>query len=295
MSSARLLEGVRPAPRATRQPTARVSLQDGLLAGTSLLLFVCYVLPVAAVVILSVSLPSPGLHNYIALFGNTTVRTVVGNTVLISTITVSLTVLLAYGAAYALVQASPARRQVMLAGVLLPLWVSVLVRSYAWVAVLGSEGLVNTALRGAGWTGDPLPLVRNTLGVVIGMVHYMLPYAILPLFAQMSRIDRGTVAVARALGASPWQAFRHVFLPLSRPGVAAAVFLTGILSLGFYLTPAILGGGKTVMVAEFISVQIAETLRWDLATTLSTVLLLVSGALVWRYSHLLDLAVGAKA
>ncbi|WP_197952089.1 ABC transporter permease subunit [Bradyrhizobium glycinis] len=96
--------------------------------------------------------------------------------------------------------------------------------------------------------------------------------------------------VARSLGANPRQAFVRVFLPLSRPGLAAAAFMTSIMSLGFYLTPAILGGGKTVMVAEFISVQVTETLRWDIATTLSTLLLLVTGALIWRFSHLLELA-----
>jgi putative spermidine/putrescine transport system permease protein len=285
-----LAPGRAAAPRWT---PPRLAAQDGLLWGTAALLAACYLLPLAGVVALSVLVPSPGLGNYVAVLSNPTVHTVVGNTLWISALTVSLTLLLAFTAATALLQATPARRRVILACVLLPLWISVLIRNYAWIAVLGPGGIVNTALLSLGVLDEPVSFVRNTAGVVIGMVHYMLPYAILPIYAQMTRIDPAVLHVARSLGASPAQAFVRVFLPLTRPGVAAAGFLVSIMSLGFYLTPAILGGGKTVMVAEFISVQVSETLRWDIATTLSTLLLIVTGSLVWRYSHMLELATAA--
>ncbi|MGM4929533.1 ABC transporter permease [Tardiphaga sp. 619_E2_N8_5] len=266
------------------------SLQDRMLAGSAAVLLVTYLVPLAGVVALSFLVPTPGLGNYWAVLQNPTVRAVVGNTLWISALTVSITLLLAYVTAYRLVQAGPATRKWMLACVLLPLWISVLVRNYAWIALLSPSGIASSVLLSWGWVDHPLSLVRNTFGVVLGMVHYMLPYAILPIYAQMVRIEATLPQVARSLGANRCQAFVRVFLPLSRPGLAAAAFLTSIMSLGFYLTPAILGGGKTVMMAEFISVQVTETLRWDIATTLSTLLLLVTGALVWRFSHLLELA-----
>ncbi|MBR1221527.1 ABC transporter permease [Bradyrhizobium sp. U87765 SZCCT0131] len=268
----------------------RRSAQDVLLTAAVLALVLCYLLPLSGVVALSFLKPVPGIGNYGALLQNQTVRSVVGNTLWISALTVSITLILAYVTAYGLVQAGPFARKLMLACVLLPLWISVLVRNYAWIALLSPGGIANSILLGWGWLDHPLSLVRNTFGVVLGMVHYMLPYAILPIYAQMTRIDATLPRMARSLGASRLQAFVRVFLPLSRPGVAAAAFLVSIMSLGFYVTPAILGGGKTVMVAEFISVQVTETLRWDIATTLSTLLLVVTGGLVWRFSHLLDMA-----
>ncbi|NEU98340.1 ABC transporter permease [Bradyrhizobium uaiense] len=271
-------------------PVRGLSVQDGLVIGSVLVLIACYLLPLGAVVALSFLVPVPGIGNYWSIFQNATVHAVVGKTLWISSLTVGLTLLLGYITAYALVQAGPVARKLMLAGVLLPLWISVLVRNYAWIALLSPGGIVNSILIRWGWLDQPVSLVRNSFGVVLGMVHYMLPYAILPIYAQMARIDSTLPHLARSLGASPRQAFIRVFLPLSRPGLAAAAFLTSIMSLGFYLTPAMLGGGKTVMVAEFISIQVTETLRWDIATTLSTLLLLVTGALVWRFSHLLELA-----
>ncbi|MCP1845809.1 putative spermidine/putrescine transport system permease protein [Bradyrhizobium sp. USDA 4524] len=266
------------------------SIQDWMLVGSACVLVVSYLVPLAWVVGLSLLVPKPGFGNYLAVLANPTVRSVVGNTLWISCLTVGITLLLAYVTAYGLVQASPAARRLMLTSVLLPLWISVLVRNYAWIALLAPGGIANNILLHWGWLHHPLSMVRNTFGVVLGMVHYMLPYAILPIYAQMAQIEGALPGVARSLGASRLQAFVRIFLPLSRPGLAAAAFITSIMSLGFYLTPAILGGGKTVMVAEFISVQVTETLRWDIATTLSTLLLLVTGGLVWRFSYLLDLA-----
>jgi putative spermidine/putrescine transport system permease protein len=129
---------------------------------------------------------------------------------------------------------------------------------------------------------------------MIGMVHYMLPYAILPLYANMSGIDRSLVPAARALGATPFQAFRWVFLPMSMPGVIGAGVIVLIFSLGFYITPAILGGGKTIMVAEYISIQISETLRWGLAAMLASTLLAGVLLLVLWLSRFMDLETALK-
>jgi putative spermidine/putrescine transport system permease protein len=139
-----------------------------------------------------------------------------------------------------------------------------------------------------------LELVRNEIGVVIGMVHYMLPYAVLPLFANMQTIDRSLVPAARALGATPRRAFFTVFFPLSLPGLAGAAILVLILSSGFYITPMLLGGGKVVMVAEYISVQIQETLMWGLATALATILTVVVLILTAFMSRFMDVGSAGK-
>jgi putative spermidine/putrescine transport system permease protein len=140
----------------------------------------------------------------------------------------------------------------------------------------------------AGLIDEPLALVRNETGVLIGMVHVMLPYAILTLYANMLGIDTGLVAAARSLGASRLQAFRMVFLPLTRPGLIGAGTLVFILSLGFFVTPALLGGGKVLMIAEYVAIQINDTLRWGLGTMLAATLMIsVLGAL-WALSRVID-------
>jgi putative spermidine/putrescine transport system permease protein len=140
----------------------------------------------------------------------------------------------------------------------------------------------------AGLIDEPLALVRNETGVLIGMVHVMLPYAILTLYANMLGIDTGLVAAARSLGASRLQAFRMVFLPLTRAGLIGAGTLVFILSLGFFVTPALLGGGKVLMIAEYVAIQINDTLRWGLGTMLAATLMIsVLGAL-WALSRVID-------
>jgi len=132
---------------------------------------------------------------------------------------------------------------------------------------------VNELLRSLGLINEPLALVRNSTGVIIGMVHVMSPLAILPLYAALRGIDPILTAAARGLGCGPIRSFFYVFLPLSRPGLAAATLLVFVFSLGFYVTPALLGGGRVLMVAEYIRVQFEQTLRWGLAAMMATSLL----------------------
>ncbi len=259
-----------------------------LLVLPCLFLGLFYVVPVINVLVMSVTVPRLGLSNYADLVANPAVRRVLWTTVRIGVLTTAITLLLGYIVAYALVHTSARRRQILLAIVVASFWISVLIRAFAWVAILQSAGLINSALMGLGLIDSPLQLVRNEVGVMIGMVHYMLPYAILPLYANMSGIDRSLVPAARALGATPAQAFRWVFLPMSLPGLIGAGIIVLIFSLGFYITPAILGGGKTIMVAEYISVQISETLRWGLAAMLATTLLASVLLLVFWLSRFMD-------
>ena len=253
-----------------------------------LMLVVLYLVPLANVLVTSVTDPRPGLGNYGLLFTSSSVQKALLTTLRIAAITTLMALLLGYLVAYAMRAASTQKQRLMLFCVLLPFWISVLVRSFAWIALLGTQGPVNAFLVGSGLLAEPLALVRKETGVLIGMVHVMLPYAILTLYANMRGIDAGLVAAARSLGASRLQAFRLVFLPLTRHGLIGAGTLVFILSLGFYVTPALLGGGKVLMIAEYVAVQINDTLRWGLGTMLAATLMIsVLGAL-WALSRVVD-------
>jgi putative spermidine/putrescine transport system permease protein len=239
-----------------------------------------YLVPLAQVLTLSVTEPTVGFGNYTQLFTSPAVLRVVMTTLSVSLWTTGLAVLASYIAAYALVQMTDETRRIAMFMVLVPFWISVLVRAFAWITILRREGVLNSTLLELGMIASPFELVHNRLGVMIGMVHYMMPFAILLLFANLSGIDRRIVLAARSLGAQPWTVFWRIWLPLSAPGIAVATLFVFIFSLGFLITPALLGAGRTVMVAEYISVQITNTLRWGLATGLSTMLLLVVGLIV---------------
>ncbi|MBK5928634.1 ABC transporter permease [Rhodobaculum claviforme] len=235
---------------------------------------VFYLYPVAQVLWLSVTEPAPGLGNYTTLYESQTVRNVIWRTTWISLVTTVFTVTLGYVVAYALAQVGRRTLVIMLFAVLMTLWLSVLIRAFSWVVLLQTNGLVNQALIAIGLIDRPLPLLRNELGVIIGMVHFMLPLAILPMYANMSGLDRRVMQAADVLGARSWQAFWWVWFPMSRPGIIVATLLVFVFSLGFFVTPAILGGGRVMMLSEYISFQFQETLRWGQATMLASTLLL---------------------
>ncbi|CAN5919363.1 ABC transporter permease [soil metagenome] len=252
------------------------------------MLVVIYVVPLFDVMLTSVTDPKPGLANYGLLFTSASVQKTLVTTLRIATITTIVALLLGYVVAYAMRTATSQQQRIMLFCVLLPFWISVLVRSFAWLTLLRGNGPINGALIGMGLIDEPLALVRNETGVLIGMIHVMLPYAILTLYANMRGIDTSLVAAARSLGASRFQAFRMVFLPLSRPGVIGAGTLVFILSLGFYVTPALLGGGKVLMIAEYVAVQINDTLRWGLGTMLAATLMIAVLCALWALSWVID-------
>jgi putative spermidine/putrescine transport system permease protein len=253
------------------------------------LLLVFYVAPILQVLAISVTEPEPGLGNYERILTSASVQRVMLTTLRICLITTVLALLLGYAIAYAITLAGPRARGWWILAVLVPLWISVLVRAFAWVTLLRRQGLVNTTLMNAGVISEPLPLVWNEFGIVVGMVHYMVPFAVLPMLASMREIDPRLLAAARGLGATRGQVFRSVFLPLSLPGVIAAAVLVFIFSLGFYITPAILGGGKTLMVAEWISLQILDLIRWGLGTMMATVLVVAIIATLAIFSRIVDL------
>jgi putative spermidine/putrescine transport system permease protein len=248
-----------------------------------------YLLPLAKVLVISILEPNFGFANYEKLVLDDGLRRVFWTTFRISGITTIVSVFLGYIVAFVMVKSTLRQFRTMAVCVLVPFWISVLVRAFAWVVLLRSGGVVNSALIGMGIISQPLDLVYNDFGVIVGMVHYMVPLAVLTLYGQMSGIDVRLTMAARGLGAGPWYAFRRAFLPLSVPGIAAAAILVFISALGFYITPAMLGGGKTLMLAEYVSVTISSTVNWGLGTAMASTLAFLVLLLLFILSRIVDL------
>lgn len=276
-----------PADATTTDQTARaywILIWVPLLALSAFYLF-----PLAKVLWISVTVPKPGFGNFADLVTSTAIQRMLGTTARICAITTVLALSIGYLIAYTALHVESRHGQWILFFVLLCFWLSVLIRAFAWLALLQSRGVVNTLLMDLGLISSPLALVRNEFGVVLGMTHYMVPYAVLPLYANMKGIDPRLVPAARGLGASPLQAFLKIYLPMSLPGLVSAGILVFIFSLGFYVTPALLGGGKTIMIAEYIALQITETLNWGLGTMLATTLLITVFLILAAISRVVDL------
>jgi putative spermidine/putrescine transport system permease protein len=252
-------------------------------------LVVLFLAPLARILWISVSDPEPGLGNYQRLLVSEPLQRVLFSTARICLVTTALALLLGYLIAYVMTQAGPRQRLWITGFVLVPFWISVLARAFSWVTLLRAEGIINSALMSWGVISEPLPLLRNEFAVVLGMVHYMVPYAVLPLYSNMRGINRRLTDASRSLGASPFTAFRTVFLPLSAPGIAASGVLVFIFSMGFFVTPAILGGGRVVMIAEYVSIQILQTVRWGIGTMMASVLLLATVVLLAAMSRVVDI------
>jgi putative spermidine/putrescine transport system permease protein/spermidine/putrescine transport system permease protein len=194
----------------------------------------------------------------------------------ISLITTGICILLGYPLAYFLSQLPRRVANLCMIAVLLPFWTSLLVRTYAWLVLLQRRGLINSWGMELGLWEEPLQLVHNLGGTLVGMVHIMLPFLVLPLYSTMKTIDRDLLRAASSLGSSPSHTFRTVFFPLSLPGLAAGSALVFVLCLGFYVTPAMLGGGKVTMVSNRIANDIELFFNWGAASALGVVLLVVT-------------------
>lgn len=204
----------------------------------------------------------------------------------ISALTTAISVALGYPLAYVLSQLPPRVANLCMIGVLMPFWTSVLVRTYAWLVLLQRHGVINSWGIKLGLWDEPLTLVYNFGGTLIGMVHIMLPFLILPVYGSMRAIDRDYLRAAANLGASPTRTFWQVFLPLSLPGLFAGALIVFILCLGFYVTPAVLGGGKVIMVANRVADDIQIFFNWGPASALGAVLLVLTMLILGAASRL---------
>jgi ABC-type spermidine/putrescine transport system permease subunit I len=267
----------------------RVSWQwiTPILLVTPLALFMLafYALPVVSMMLRSVAEPNWTLENYRRLASDTVFLEVFWTTLRTAVVVTLGTLLLGYPVALALSRLRRAAATVVLIVVLLPFWTSVLVRSYAWMVLLGRHGVINELLTAANLVDAPLRLLNTPLAVHVAMIHILLPYMILPIASVLRQIDSAVLRAAAGLGAPPRRVFLQVVLPLSMPGVAAGVLLVFVLSLGFYITPALVGGPRDLMVSMLIAQQV-DLLNWPYAACLSVALLATTLLLVALFQRL---------
>jgi putative spermidine/putrescine transport system permease protein len=243
-----------------------------LVAPLLLYLLALYAIPVAGMMLRSIADPHWTTANFVQIATDPVFALVLWITVRISLIVTIATLLLGYPVAYLLARLQPSRANLLLIIVLVPFWSSILVRSYAWMVLLGRDGIINQLLLSLGLIRTPLRLLYTTLAVYVAMIHVLLPFMILPLYASLRAIDANLLRAAASLGARPAAAFRQIILPLSLPGISAGCLLVFILALGFYITPALVGGPRDLTMAVLIQQQI-DQLDWPLGSALAVVLL----------------------
>jgi ABC-type spermidine/putrescine transport system permease subunit I len=230
------------------------------------------------------------LHHYGRMLANPGYAASLETTLLVSGAVTLATAILAFPVAYWLATLDPRRARLLMLVVLVPLWTALLVRTFAWLVLLQRTGPVNNALLGLGLIATPLALVDNFTGTVIGMTHIMLPFMVLPLLAAMRGVDRRLLWAAESLGASKLRAFWGIFFPLAAPGLLAGAVLIFVMSLGFYVIPAFLGGGRILMWSMKIVSNINIYSDWGAASALGVVLLLVALAVLWCCRRLVQAA-----
>jgi len=257
-----------------------------------LFLLALFVYPVAQILVLSFfdTSGAPTLANYEHIATTPVYLRTLGITFKIAGWTTILAILAGYPVAYLLANCSARARDTLMLLVLMPLWTSFLVRTFAWMILLGRNGAINRLLQSLGIVDAPVSLIFNLTGAMIGMVHAMLPLAVMAMLGVMQGIDTRLVAAARTLGARGGQAFWRIYFRLSLPGVAAAGLLVFITALGFFITPALLGGRRETMISQVIISVIEELLDWRFAGALSVLLLAASAIVFLLYDRLLGMS-----
>jgi len=244
-----------------------------LVLPTLVVLLVLFVAPLTAILRLSLLDPAPTLRHYLEVVTNPTYLHVLGITFETAALVTLLCLALGYPLAYVMATVPGRLAGVLIILVIVPFWISVLVRTYAWMVMLGRGGLLNTLLLRLGVVEEPLRLMHSFVGVLVGMTHVLLPFAVLPMYSVMKNIDRDLLRAAENLGANRWQAFRRVFFPLSLLGVVSAAALVFVSALGFFITPALLGGPRDVLLSMLIERQVNDLTNWGFGSALAVVLL----------------------
>jgi ABC-type spermidine/putrescine transport system permease subunit I len=230
-----------------------------------------------------------GLSNYTRFFEQEAYVRVLTNTFWIAILTTVVCLLIGFPFAYLMTVVPGRIAGLLLIAVLLPFWSSALVRTFAWQVILRDTGVINSFLVDTGLIAEPLPLIRTTTGVIIGMSHILLPFMVLPIWAVLRRIDPEYGRAAANLGASPATAFGRIVLPLSLPGVLAGSLLVFVLALGFYITPALLGGPRDQMISQLIVEQVERQLDWGFASAMSVLLMAATFAILFVASRAIRL------
>jgi putative spermidine/putrescine transport system permease protein len=257
------------------------ALKMALLLGPLVLfLGLAYFIPFLGVMQWSVTLPEPGFGQYGRAIADPLNQSVFLRTFRICAIVTALSVTAAYAIAYVWVRGTPAQRLVAELCILIPFWISVLTRAFGWVALLSNRGLLNVWLQSLGVISEPLTMVRNEFGVVLGMTHFLIPFAVFPIASAMRSLDERVFLAARGMGASRFRIFWSIFVPMTMPGILGAALMVFVFALGFFVTPAILGGGRSVMVAELIYLRLFQSPDWGLGAAISVIIMALVAALL---------------
>ena len=252
-------------------------------------LLIIYIYPLAKMILMSLFDPGFTLVHYQEFISTGVYVKVFYNTLKISFFSTLICLIIGYPVSFLLASVSPKTRGLMIVFVVIPFWISLLVRNYAWMVLLGRNGIFNSLLLKLGIISAPLKLMYNAFGMYVGMVHILLPYMIFPLFAVMSGIDWDLIRASRSLGANTFQTFIRVYFPLSIKGISAGCLIVFILAIGFFITPALLGGLKEIMISNVIENQVSNLLTWGFGSALAFVLLTVAVIMIIGFKKYLFL------
>jgi putative spermidine/putrescine transport system permease protein len=251
----------------------------GYLLPALILVVILFIIPVLMLLMRSVLEPELGLQNYKTLLGSTTYLRIFLNTFLVAGVVTAISIVTGYPVAWLLAIMPEKWSRLVLAIIILSMWTNLLTRTYAWMVLLQRTGVINKSLMGLGLIDQPLPLVNNLVGVTIGMTYIMLPFVILPLMGAIRTIDPAILRAAALCGATKLQCFTRVLLPLSLPGIVAGALMVFVMSLGYFVTPALLGGTSNMMLAELVAQFVQSLVNWGMGGAAALVLLVVTLAL----------------
>ncbi len=255
------------------------------------------VIPVCFIIVYSFWLRAPTgadipafqFGNYQRFFADFFYPSILIRTIRVALETVALCLLMGYIPAYFFYRTESRHKSIFLILIMLPFWISFIIRTLSWINILGDTGLLNHVLLRMGIISEPLGLLYNEGAVLMGLIQYLLPFMILNVYVSLEGIDRSLVEAARSLGSTEWQAFREVVLPLSLPGVSAGCLLVFVLTAGTYLPPMILGGPGNDMIANLIFKRVIGTLDWPFGSAISVILLGILGTIVYTYNRYLGI------
>jgi mannopine transport system permease protein len=254
------------------------------------IMILLFVLPTLRMLSRSFLEPAPGFDRYVTVFENPLYRQVFVTTFQVSLLVTVISIMLAFPMAQFALRCRQLLRSVIFAIVLVPFWTSLLVRVYGWTFILQRTGVLNGTLQSLGLTSRPLKLMYNEGAVLLGITHYMLPFMIFSIYAALKSVDPKLATAAATMGARPTRIFFKVTLPLVMPGIIAGSLLVFIGTLGFFVTPALMGGPADMMLANLITFQAQEALNWPLASAIASVLICAVSVLAWVYFKFVERA-----
>ena len=274
------------------------SLKPWLLLSPSLTaVFLLLVVPVCFVIVYSFWLRAPSgadipafqFGNYAKFFEDFFYPSLMIRTIRVALETVFLCLVLGYIPAYFFYRTESKLKPFLMILIMLPFWISFIIRTLSWINILGDSGLINHVFIKFGIISSPLPMLYNEGAVLMGLLQYLLPFMILNIYVSLDGIDKSLTEAATSLGCTEWQAFKEVTLPLSLPGISAGCLLVFVLTCGTYLPPMILGGPGNDMIANLIFKRIIGTLDWPFGSAISTILLGLLGIIVFTYNKYLGI------